>query len=135
MPLEQTPKITPRLGVPSEARLQDQRQRESESESRRYSNITPAGRIAGGWQFTQKMTQRQWSAREMGILWLVMGVPSIALMVAGVLSALGRSTPAERAWGIAQACVLPGIPLLALLALTRKWLLQRRFARAVRRRS
>ncbi len=131
-----TSKITPRLGVPSETQLQDQRQRENETQSRRYANLTPADRIESGWQFVQRLTQgHQWSVRGMVTLWLIEGVPCIALMVAGVLVALGRSTPAERGWGIVGALILPGIPLLALGALTRRWLQQRRFDRAVRRRN
>jgi hypothetical protein len=132
---EHTPKITQRLGVPSETRLQEERQRENEAESRRHSNITPAGRIENGWQIVRKLTQRQWSGRGMVTLWLIEGVPCIALMVAGVLGALTRSsTPTERAWGFVLAVLLPGLPLIALAALTRKWLQQRKFDRAVRRR-
>ncbi|MES2459907.1 MAG: hypothetical protein V4671_04930 [Armatimonadota bacterium] len=133
MPNTQNTGNRPHIGVPSEARLRDQRQIENEAVSRRYSTMVPIENIKAQGQFLQKVAHRRWSVGGMLTIWLVVGGSSIALMVAGILSALSRSTPAERTGGTLWACALSGIPLLALTTMTRNWLRQRRFARDLRR--
>ena len=110
---------SPRIGVPSEARLNDQRQIENEEVSRRYSTIVPIHSIRAEGQFLQKASGRPWSGVVIAGLWLMVGLPLIGMLAACIVNAHG--TIAERLWRIAAMCFFPGIPLLALAAMTWNW--------------
>jgi hypothetical protein len=115
-----------RIGIPGDERSTARRQTEHDEASRRYSTIVPRGAIKEEGQLLQKASGRPWSGWVVLALWLVVGVPGLALIVVSLISA--RGTIAERILGGIWMCFLGGLPLLSLLPITRNWL-QRRNAR------
>ena len=110
---------TPRIGVPSEARLSAQRHVANEEASRRYSMMVPTQSLRAEGQFLQKASGRPWSGWVVAGFWLVVGLPQIGMLAAGIVNAHG--TIAERLWRIAAMCFFPGVPLFTLVAMTWNW--------------
>ena len=120
MPIKQS------IGVPSETRINDQRQIENEEASRRYSTMIPVQNIKAEGQFLQKVVRHHLPGWMLLGLWVVFGLPCLGLLVAEILAIASYETAIQRFWGILSASVFPTVPLLILLATTRNWIRQRK---------
>ncbi len=114
-----------RIDIPSQEQSEAQRQTQFDEESHRYSTIVPRAGIREQDPFLQKASRRRWSGWVILALWVLMCLPLCAMLGVSIHALAGPGTLAGRILYGVMACLIWGIPLSALVTMTRTWFGQR----------